>query len=237
MFVWIVLDETAACYGYRTKWANWILYWDVLECQRFGKQHVVPLDSSRGPPFSKKKLWNNEWKTLLLSGLPQTGFCAPHLREVVILWNSTLHWCQLFPSLPLSYCTTVIWTRHLIICEYKWISSDCFIISSNCFLCSCWTGRKGTPMMCFCGKGNLLSLQCSANNHLLYIFPRVLLRLHLWFCNAMIAACHVGHASGKRMIGSFVLTPAMCSSPLKYILHGIIMIWSVRGDGWGMTLD
>lgn len=96
---------------------------------------------------------------------------------------------------------------------------------------------EGTPMMCVCREGNLLSLQCSSNWHVLYLGPRVLLSLLLWFCNTMIIACHVGHISGERMIGVFSLSCALCSSPLKYILHEIIMIRSVRGDSRGMTFD
>lgn len=110
-------------------------------------------------------------------------------------------------------------------------------ITSYCFICSSWTCITGTPMVSFCSKGNLLSLQRSANTYVLYLCPNMLLRLVLWFHNAMIIARHVGHFTGERMIGSFVLTCALSSSPLKYILHKIIMIWSVGGDGWGVTLN
>lgn len=84
-----ILCAVSVCKGFvwqdscRTKWSELILYRDVLRYIRFGKQHVVPLGSSRGPPYSKK-LRDNRWKTLLHHRLPQTGFCAPHSSEVVI---------------------------------------------------------------------------------------------------------------------------------------------------------
>lgn len=60
----------------------------VLGYSLFGKQHVVPVDSSRGPHFSMK-CTDKERITLLCGRLLQTGFGAPHLREFVALGNAT----------------------------------------------------------------------------------------------------------------------------------------------------
>lgn len=118
----------------------WILYGDIPQCERVGKQHVVPLDSSRGPQFSKK-FRDNERATLPHSRLLQTGFCAPLLREVVILGNTT------FDSAVIVYCTKVIWT-HLTCCSFVNCRVNHLMIG-DCFICSSWTCIKETPVMCF----------------------------------------------------------------------------------------
>lgn len=166
--------------------------------------------------------------TFLHSRLLQTGSRAPHFGEVVILWNSTSDWAvSCFCALILLHHSELDIVYLLIIYE----------LASGSPLIVLYAAVRELPWCAFCSIGNLPSLQCSADSYLLCLCPGVLLRLLLWFCNAMIIACHVGHFTGERVIGSLVLTRATSSSPLKYILHGIIMIWSVRGDGWGMTLD
>lgn len=65
--------------------------------------HSVPAEA---PVFQRNTGTMNE-KTLLHIRLLQTGFCAPHSREAVILWASTLD-CQLFLCRYLHHSETII---------------------------------------------------------------------------------------------------------------------------------
>lgn len=127
----IISDETVAC------WTNSMLNRDVLGCERVGKQHVVPLESSRGPLFSKK-CRDKDWITLVHSRLPHTGFVAPHLREVVMLWNST------------SYSAVIsLWA--IVLLHWRDVAS----LHGWQFYMKQLNLHKWNPNGAFCSKGNL----------------------------------------------------------------------------------
>lgn len=172
----------------RPIWINWILYyWDILGCNMSINNMWYWRIPAEAPIFHRNGI---EWITFLHSRLLQTGLCGPHLREVVILENSTLD------SAVSSFLGLIapMWSGHQLWID-KWSTSDCYLCISCCI--------KGTPVICV--FGNILSLQCSADSYLLCLCPRMLLRLLLWFSNTLITACHVCRITGERMIGSFVL--------------------------------
>lgn len=128
----------------------------------------------------------------------------------------------------------------------QWVKNTPQQTASDRFLCSTFKGHchiLNTDVSLFFWLCciSLYELKCASPVRLtscgrllckllLVTVPQLTVESALLFCNAMMMELEKGYKV------HFLLTCALCCSPLKYILFGIITIRSVSGHYWVMSL-